>query len=138
MKVLVDTSVWSLALRRKEPSGAFAEQLSELIQKSLIVLIGPVRQEVLSGISDTAVFENLKAKLRSFDDLPITTEDYEMAANFFDICRKNGVQGAHTDFLICAVAHSNNLLIFTTDDDFQHYAKFLPIRLYRASRQEEG
>ncbi|MDR1736926.1 MAG: PIN domain-containing protein [Oscillospiraceae bacterium] len=128
MKVLADTSVWSLALRRKEPSGIVGK-LTELILDSMVVMIGPVRQELLSGIPDGAVFDNLKSKLRSFDDLPITTADYETAAEFFNLCRRNGIQGSHIDFLICSVAHNNNFLIFTADRDFQHYAKHLPIRL---------
>ena len=130
MKVLADTSVWSLALRRKERSEV-AEQLTNLILESMIVMIGPVRQELLSGISDRAIFDNLKTKLQSFDDLPITTRDYETAADFFNICRKKGVQGSHIDFLICAAAHNNQLLIFTTDQDFRHYSKHLPIQLLK-------
>ena len=130
MKVLVDTSVWSLALRRKEQN-EITKQLTYLILESMIVMIGPVRQELLSGISDRAVFDNLKAKLGSFDDLPITTRDYEMAADFFNICRKNGVQGSHIDFLICAAAYNNELLIFTTDQDFLYYTKHLPIQLLK-------
>ena len=129
MKVLVDTSVWSLALRRKEQTET-AEKLAELIVESLVVMIGPVRQELLSGISDKAAFDNLKSHLQSFDDLPITTRDYETAAEYYNTCRKNGVQGSHIDFLICAVAFNNDLLIFTTDQDFQYYAKCLPIRLF--------
>ena len=126
--MLVDTSVWSLAMRRKEKN-EIAEKLAELILESLVVMIGPVRQELLSGISDEAVFNKLRSSLQSFDDLPSTTEDYETAAEYFNICRKKGVQGSHTDFLICALAYNNNLLIFTTDQDFQHYAKYLPIQL---------
>ena len=128
MKVLVDTSVWSLALRKKEQSEV-VKKLTDLILESMVVIIGPVRQELLSGISDTATFHNLKTKLQSFDDLDITTQDYETAAVFFNLCRKNGIQGSHIDFLICAVTHNNDLLIFTTDNDFLHYAKYLPIRL---------
>ena len=128
MKVLVDTSVWSLALRRKE-QGEIVKKLTELVKASMVVLVGPMRQEILSGISDKTVFDKLQSKLRSFDDLPISTKDYETAAEFFNTCRKNGVQGSHTDFLICAVAANNDLLIFTTDQDFDHYAKYLPIRL---------
>ena len=130
MKVLVDTAVWSLALRRKEQSEV-ASKLTELILKSLVVMIGPVRQELLSGIPDRAVFDNLKSKLQSFDDLPITTKDYETAAEYYNTCRKNGVQGSHIDFLICAVAYNNDLLIFTTDQDFRHCAKYLPVRLLK-------
>jgi predicted nucleic acid-binding protein len=127
MKVLVDTSVWSLALRRKEPS-EIATKLTDLILSSLVVMIGPVRQEILSGISDTNAFLKLKAKLEAFDDFDISTKDYEMAAEFYNICRKNGIQGSHTDFLICAVAHNNNFLIYTTDKDFDNFAKYLPIK----------
>ena len=128
MKVLVDTAVWSLALRRNEP-GEIVEKLVGLIQENLIAMIGPVRQELLSGISDKQIFNELKTNLRSFDDLPITTSDYETAAEFYNICRKNGVQGSHVDFLICAVAVNNDLLIFTTDQDFLLYKNYLPIRL---------
>ena len=128
MKVLVDTSVWSQALRRKEPNQV-VDTLTELIVESQTVIIGPIRQELLSGISDLSTFNNLKSRLQAFDDLIITTEDYETAASFYNTCRRQGIQGSHIDFLICAVAHNNNLLILTTDQDFIHYAKLLPIRL---------
>ena len=106
--------------------------------ESMVVLIGPVRQELLSGIPDKAVFNNLKSKLQSFDDLPITTRDHETAAEFYNICRRNGVQGSHIDFLICSVACNNALLIFTTDQDFQHYAKHLPIRIFNPEGIDEA
>jgi hypothetical protein len=132
MKVLADTSVWSLALRRKEPSET-AQKLADLITASLVVMIGAVRQELLSGISNENVFQMLKTKLGAFDDFPVTTREYITAADFFNICRRNGIQGSHTDFLICAVAHNNGLHIFTTDDDFNNYAKYLPIKLLQSA-----
>ena len=128
MKVLADTSVWSLALRRKEQSET-ARKLADLILSSLVVMIGPVRQELLSGISNEDTFFKLKANLEAFDDFPITTHEYETAARFHNISRKHGIQGSHTDFLICAVAYNNSLFIFTTDMDFHSFAKHLPIRL---------
>ena len=130
MKVLVDTSVWSLALRNKKPSNT-ARKLSELILSSLVVLIGPVRQELLSGISNEGTFSELKTKLNAFDDFRITTLDYETAAGFYNICRKQGIQGSHIDFLICAIAYNNDLLIYTTDMDFENYGKHLPIKLLK-------
>jgi len=128
MKVLVDTSVWSFALRRHEPS-PIADRLAELIVESLVVMIGPVRQELLSGISNPTSFEVLRDKLQAFEDHAITAGDYETAAAYYNACRKQGIQGSHVDFLICAVSSNNNLLIFTTDQDFTRYAEFLPIRL---------
>jgi predicted nucleic acid-binding protein len=129
MKVLVDTSVWSLAFRRHPPN-PIVQKLPELILDTMVVLIGPVRQELLSGIADESVFTSLKAKLAPFDDLSISTDDYETAARFYNTCRRHGVQGSPMDFLICAVAHNNDLLIFTTDQDFRRYASHLPIRLF--------
>ncbi|MCL2767234.1 MAG: PIN domain-containing protein [Synergistaceae bacterium] len=128
MKVLVDTSVWSLALRRKEKS-EISKKLADLIIASLAVMIGPVRQELLSGISNEDAFLKLKAKLEAFDDFPITTQEYATAAEFYNTCRKHGKQGSHIDFLVCAVAYNNDLYIFTTDDDYYNYAEHLPIRL---------
>ena len=130
MKVLVDTSVWSLAFRRKQPDD-IVEKLVDLIHASLVVMIGPVRQELLSGIPNNKEFNDLKSRLEHFDDLPIATSDYEKAAEFYNICRSCGVQGSHVDFLICAVAANNNLRIFTTDKDFEQYAKHLPIQIFK-------
>ena len=130
MKVLTDTSVWSLALRRKEP-GDIAQKLADIILSSLVVMIGPVRQELLSGISNDKIFLELKSKLKVFDDHPVITRDFETAAKFFNECRKHGIQGSHTDFLICAVAYNNDFLIFSTDKDFDGYAKYLPIKRFQ-------
>ena len=132
MKVLVDTSVWSLALRHKKPSNK-VHKLSELIISALVVMIGPIRQELLSGVSEENAFLELKSKLKAFDDFNITTQDYETAAGFLNLCRKQGIQGSHIDFLICAIAHNNNLLIYSTDMDFENYEKYLPIKLFRES-----
>ena len=136
MRVLVDTSVWSLALRRSETDLSRKEAhavdlLKELIRDGRVIVIGPVRQEILSGIPDEAQFRKLKAKLRAFEDLGLTSEDYELAAEFYNACRKRGVQGSYIDFLICAVAARNKLPIFTLDKDFERYAQPLGISLYR-------
>ena len=92
-------------------------------------MIGSVRQELLSGISNEDTFDRLKMKLEAFDDFPITSQEYVTAARFYNTCRKHGIQGSHTDFLICAVAHNHDLSIFTTDKEFDHFAKYLPIKL---------
>jgi predicted nucleic acid-binding protein len=135
MRVLVDTSVWSLALRREpvklDPAEALAvKRLTELIQDGRVAMIGPIRQELLSGIPDAAHFRKLKTKLRAFEDFPILPDDHELAAEFFNTCRKSGVQGSHIDFLICAVAARNNFLIFTMDKDFRRYAPHIAIAFY--------
>jgi len=136
VRILVDTSVWSLALRQSETDLSRKEAhavdlLKELIRDGRVVVIGPVRQEILSGIPDEAQFGKLKAKLRAFEDLGLTSDDYELAAEFTNTCRKRGVQGSYIDFLICAVAARNKLPIFALDKDFERYAQPLGISLYR-------
>lgn len=133
MKVLVDTSVWSLAFRKKnfsETDQIIINELKSLIKQNSIVIFGAIRQEILSGISSEKVFYELKNSLRAFEDVKTNTSIHELAAEYFNECRKNGIQGSHTDFLICAVATFYKLEIFTLDKDFNNYSKYIPIKLY--------
>jgi hypothetical protein len=132
MEVLVDTSIWSLALRRKKQKTAesiLVSQFSELINETRVRIIGPIRQELLSGISEEPQFEKLKRHLDPFEDLPIFSKNYERAAEMHNQCRQKGVIGGHIDFLICSVAEYYHIPIFTNDKDFVYYAKHLPIML---------
>jgi predicted nucleic acid-binding protein len=132
MKVLVDTSVWSLALRRGEQSiFAPAQELRQLIQDHRVQMIGPIRQEILCGIRNNVQFNKLRKHLESFPDLPILTDDYVQAAKLFNLCRSKGIQGSNTDFLICAVAVRNKFSIFTTDKDFELFSRHIQIILHR-------
>jgi predicted nucleic acid-binding protein len=136
VKVLIDTSVWSLALRRRSGSthdDTATPVLASLVEDGRVVMIGAIRQELLSGIKDRVQFERLRDRLRAFPDLPLSVDDYEEAAAFFNACRENGIQGSNTDFLICAVAVRNGFSILTNDDDFKHFAKVLPISLHSGS-----
>src|SRR5437762_6955163 len=132
MKVLVDTPIWSLALRRRSRSQTTraTSELASLIDDGRVAMIGPIRQELLSGLKERAQFDRLREHLRAFSDSPMTMEDYEEAASFYNLCRTKGIQGSNTDFLICAVAARNDFTIFTTDGDFVHFAKILPIVLH--------
>jgi len=133
MKVIVDTSVWSLALRRdKDDSPAPIQELRHIIRDHRAQMIGPIRQEILSGVRSKSQFKKLRKHLESFPDLPILTEDYVTAAQFFNHCRSKGIQGSNTDFLICAVAVRNKLSIYTTDKDFEMFSKYIQIVLHKA------
>jgi len=130
MKAIVDTCVWSSVLRRdKIANREIEKKLVALILNNDALIIGPIRQEILSGYSDKKKFEELKNKLDAFPNLEIIDDDYIIAAEFSNDCRKKGIQGSHIDFLICAVAYRYKLPIFTTDKDFLNYAKFLDIKL---------
>jgi len=135
MRVLVDTSVWSLALRRSaHAQSPEADELRRLIAAHLAEIIGPIRQEILSGVRDQAQFDILESHMAAFADLSLLADDYVTAAKFFNLCRSRGIQGSNTDFLICAVAVRHDLAIFTTDGDFRHFARRLPIVLHEFRR----
>ena len=138
MTVLVDTTLWSLALRRRahqlsSEEAGLVEAWAELVTSGGAALIGPVLQEVLSGIRHAEVFDALHEKLSSFPYLRILPADHVQAARFFNVCRSRGITGSHVDMLICAAAHRYDVPIFTTDPDFGGYARHLPIRLYNAT-----
>lgn len=131
MKVLVDTSVWSEALRRKRRRDTdVTAALEQLILDARAVIIGPIRQELLSGVRDNNQFRRLEERLTAFPDHPISSQDYVTAARFFDTCRARGVHGSNTDCLICAVAVRAELSVFTTDQDFTRFAAHLPVALH--------
>ena len=132
MKVLIDTPIWSYALRSdKEEFVAYVNEFQNLLKNQRVIIIGPIRQELLSGYSDIKKFEKLNEKLSYFDNSPILDIDYVEAAKFSKICRANGIQGSHIDYLICAVAVRIEVEIFTTDKYFNNYARYLPLDLYK-------
>ncbi|MBI2760126.1 MAG: PIN domain-containing protein [Chloroflexi bacterium] len=135
MTVLVDSTIWSLSLRRRgrDRSPVEADLIVEwraLVREGRARLLGVVRQEVLSGVRNEEQFRRLIGDLREFPDESVVPNDYIQAADCFNRCRARGVQGSAVDFLICAVALRLNLPIFTTDTDFTAYAGHLPIALH--------
>jgi predicted nucleic acid-binding protein len=131
LNVLVDSTVWSLALRRgTRREDPVVDELAELIRETRAEIIGAVRQEVLSGVRTQEQFERLRDTLRAFPDLELATGDFERAAECFTVCRRHGVQGSNTDFLLCAVAERHGLAILSTDHDFGLFARHLPVTLH--------
>ena len=89
--------------------------LQDAIQDRRVAIVGPIRQEVLSGIKELAQFEKLRRFLDAFPDETITTGDYEEAARLYNLCRSRGVECGATDILLCAVAALKHLAILTSD-----------------------
>ena len=135
MTVMVDTPVWSLALRRRQADLNAREQgltraLGELIREGRAQIMGAIRQELLSGIREQEHFHKLRDYLRAFEEPGIEVLDYEEAAHMHNRCRSRGIAGSAIDFLICAVAKRRDWHIFTTDRDFERYERVLGLRLY--------
>jgi predicted nucleic acid-binding protein len=121
MNLLADTSVWSLALRRKPSAKLSSEEqrltasLAEAIRDGRVVMIGPIRQELLSGIREAAQFSRLRRALAAFRDEPLETLDYEEAARLYNACRSRGVECGPVDILICAVAARRRWGVLASD-----------------------
>lgn len=135
MNVLVEASIWSLALRRaardlNAAEKAHVAELAELINEGRARIIGLVRQELLSGIKNPTQFESLRERLRSYPDESVDTEDYESAAALGNQCRNKGISVSTCDMLICAVAQDRGWSIFSSDPDFARYTTALPCKLH--------
>jgi len=133
--VLVDTTIWSLALRRparrlNPTQQRLVAEWRRLVEEGSAGIVGPVRQEILSGVRDADLFERLRDHLAGFDCIAIDIDDYDQAAHFYNVLRTGGVAGGAIDLLLCAVAHRWKIPIFTMDRDFDRYARHLPITLH--------
>lgn len=132
--VLVDTPVWSLALRRKalalsDNERLLTRTLYELVQRSQVRLLGSIRQEVLSGVREDSQFRRIREHLGDFDNVDLDAHDYEEAARISNLCRRAGIASSAVDLLLCSVALRYGWEIFTTDHDFLQYGRVVRIRL---------
>ena len=131
MKIIVDTCIWLMALRRNNvKESSYTEELIHLIDEVRVQLIGSIRQELLSGIKLKKQFDVLKQHLQAFEDVELDAQDYELAAEYFNTARKKGIQGSNTDFLICAISSRRKMPILTTDKDFINFQSVFSVSLH--------
>lgn len=136
MKVLVDTDVWSEALRKKKGKKSdYVLELIDLIQEGRLEIIGPIRMEILSGIRDQETFDEFSEKLSAFLDRTLDSNIFVMAARFFNVCRSKCIQGSNTDFLICACSVQWNIPILSKDKDYELYKKHIPIEVIQPRKR---
>ena len=129
MSVFVDTSVWSLALRRSPPSPVPEVELlmSYLERGDLVVTTGIVLQELLQGFSGPRAKQ---AIIKDFSLLPMITpdvEDHIEAAELRNRCRRKGVQIGTIDALIARLCIRHELPLLATDQDFKAVAHHYPL-----------
>ncbi len=129
MRVLVDTSVWSVALRpgRCHPK---ADRLRHMIVTGdQVCVLGIIIQEVLQGIANAELAESIQVELEPFDLLDLTREDYVAAATLHRTCRSGGIAAGSIDCLIAAAAERHDCYLLTLDNDFDRLASFCQLRL---------
>jgi hypothetical protein len=131
MKYIVDTSVWSQALRREHHRETpEVQKLAILLREGeRILLPGIILQEILQGIRRPEQFCEIREALSAFPMLEAMRDDHILAAELFNTCRAQGVQAATIDFLIAALAIRNECLLLTLDKDFSHIARHCELKL---------
>ena len=133
MRVIVDTSVWSLSLRRKKTvESSQTLMLKKLIEnQETIFLIGVIVQEVLQGIQNNLLFQKIQKHLKAFSWLHPQEEDHIYCARLYNQCLSHGVVPSTTDILIAGMAIKHNCSLLTTDKDFEFIAKHSELRLLK-------
>jgi len=125
MTVLVDTSVWSLALRRdresKEP--AIDALKDALAGSDVVVTTGLILQELLQGFSGPKAASAIVERFSALALINPAREDCISAAELRSTCRRNGVQLGTVDALIAQLCITNDLTLLTPDREFSQAAK---------------
>ncbi len=133
MTLLVDTSVWSLALRRDGSSDAPEVQalLAALVGSEGVVTTGLVLQELLQGFSGPKAAGAIVAQFSALPLLQPDRQDHVAAAEVRNTCRRAGVQIGTIDALLIQLCGRHELTLLATDKDFAHAAAHVPFRLWR-------
>lgn len=126
MNLVVDTSVWSLVLRRPrvDESHSLVRAFRAHVEASDgLFLIGNILQELLDGLGNKKDFDRLKSLLEPFPLLPLERKTYVAAAKLRQHCRSKGIQVGPIDCSIAVACIEHSFPLLTGDRDFLHIAK---------------
>lgn len=132
MSLFVDTSVWSLAWRRDSaPSTPEVSKLKRALEAGdLIYTTGLVLQELLQGFSSPKAHKQI---VEHFSALPLLVpdrQDHIQAAGLRNACRRKGKQIGTIDALLAQLCVRHDLMILTTDKDFQQIAAVVSLSVW--------
>ena len=132
MGLFVDTSVWSLALRRDVPDAGpeVTELRRALEQNEPLYMTGLVLQELLQGFSGPKAREQIIERLAALPLLVPDRRDHIEAADLRNRCRRTGVQIGTIDALLGQLCIRHDLSLLTADVDFRHMARETGLRLW--------
>lgn len=132
MSVLVDTSVWSLALRRgAPPDNPEVDELRRSLEAGAVYCTGLVLQELLRGFAKPKAHRQI---IDHFSALPLLVPDrvdHIHAAELRNQCRRKGVQTGTIDALLAQLCLRHDLTMLTTDNDFRNMASIVSLSVWR-------
>lgn len=125
MSLFVDTSVWSLALRRDSPAGIPEVMClrDALLGSEAVYATGLVLQELLQGLSGPRDRERIVDRFAAVSLVMPTLEDHINAAGIRNECRRHGIQVGTVDALLVQVCIRHGFVMLTCDLDFRHIAR---------------
>ena len=131
MSVFVDTSVWSLALRRDTPPDiAEMTELRRALVAGSVISTGLVLQELLQGFSKPKAHQQIIERFRSLPLIVPNRDDHVDAADLRIRCRRRGVQVGTIDALFAQLCIRHELSMLTTDRDFQSIGRIVPLTIW--------
>ena len=133
MNLFVDTSVWSLALRRDDHSGTpeVARLREALRSQESIVTTGLVLQELLQGFRGPKARDAIVERFAALSMIVPDRDDHVAAAELRNTCRRKGIQIGTIDALLIQLCCRHELTMLATDQDYGHAAKHVPLKLWR-------
>ena len=133
MSLLVDTSVWSLALRRGLPHDAaeVSELTRALAGRDIVVTSGLILQEILQGFVPDRARTQIVERFANMPLIEPDRDDYIGAAEVRNACRKVGIQLGTVDAVIAQLAIRHNHRLLTTDRDFVHAAPHIGLAIWK-------
>lgn len=134
MSLLVDTSVWSLAFRRDvEQSAPEVLALRDaLLGADQVFTTGLILQELLQGFAGPEARTQLLDRLAALAFLQPDREDHIEAADVRNLCRRRGVQIGTIDALLIQLCRRHELMLLSTDKDFEAATKHIEFSIWRA------
>ena len=131
MNVFVDTSVWSLALRRDAPPDLpEVNELRRSLDSGTVYCTGLVLQELLQGFAMPKAHRQIISRFSALPLLVPDRDDYIHAAELRNRCRQKGVQAGTIDALLAQLCVRYELSMLTTDNDFRSMASIASLTVW--------
>jgi predicted nucleic acid-binding protein len=133
MNLFVDTSVWSLALRRtSDTKDVHVDRLRHALESGEAVFTtGLVLQELLQGFAGPTARDAIVERFAALPILMPERDDHIAAAELRNRCRRSGVQVGTVDALLARLCSRHELVMLTTDRDFEHIARIAELEIWR-------
>jgi predicted nucleic acid-binding protein len=131
LSVFVDTSVWSLALRRDAPPDLpEVNELRRSLDAGSIYCTGLVLQELLQGFTKPKAHKQIISHFSALPLLIPDRDDHIHAAQLRNRCRRQGVQTGTIDALLAQLCVRYDLTMLTTDNDFHNMASVVSLSVW--------